>query len=249
MKLTYLLGLMVICALAVSEMLPGQEHEHAKGGEKTAKTKLLEAGAEMLQGEGPINGIHAHVCGFHFYADDIKRQVRAHHYCGHKNEDVLQCVIYDSHQKDARLIGIEYVISEALFKSLPEDEKRLWHSHRYEVTSGLLVAPGLPEVAEKELMKKLVTTYGKTWHTWQVDRGDALPLGTPKLMMGFTNDGQADPSLVKKRDDDLKVDTQKKRENRADLPTREIASGADAWQSGQVSQIPDALPPPRGAQQ
>ncbi len=28
-------------------------------------------------------------------------------------------------------------------------------------------------------MKKLINTYGKTFHTWQVDRGDTLPLGNP----------------------------------------------------------------------
>ena len=49
-------------------------------------------------------------------------------------------------------------------------------------------------------MKKLVTTYGKTWHTWQVDRGDKIPLGLPKLMMGFTADGQIDPKIIEKRD-------------------------------------------------
>ena len=30
----------------------------------------------------------------------------------------------------ARLIGVEYIISERLFKALPEEEKRFWHSHR-----------------------------------------------------------------------------------------------------------------------
>lgn len=216
-----------------------QDHDHVKGGDKKAKTKLLEAGAEMLQGEGPINGIHAHVCGFHFYSDDMQRQVRAHHYCGHKNEDVLQCVIYDSHEKDARLIGIEYIISEALFNGLPAEEKKLWHSHKFEVMSGQLVAPGLPDVAEKELMKKLVTTYGKTWHTWQVDRGDKLPLGLPKLMMGFTADGQVTPELVKQRDKDFNIDSNKKREKRSDIPTHEVAPEADAWQKGQPFQIKD----------
>lgn len=168
------------------------------------KTQVLEAGAEVLQGEGPINAIHAHVCEFHFYADDMKRQVRAHHYCAHRNENVLQCVIYESHDKGARLIGIEYIISEELFNGLPEEEKKLWHSHRYEVMSGQLVAPGIPEVAETELMKKLVTTYGKTWHTWQVDRGDKLPLGLPKLMMGFTADGQGNPEMVMARDKEFR---------------------------------------------
>ena len=42
----------------------------------------------------------------------------------------------------------------------------------YEVKSGMLVAPSVPEMAEHMEMEKLVNTYGKTWHTWQVDRGD-----------------------------------------------------------------------------
>jgi len=49
--------------------------------------------------------------------------------------------------------------------------------HRYEVGSGLLVAPGVPGIAERQDMQKLIGTYGKTWHMWQVDRGDPLPYG------------------------------------------------------------------------
>ena len=233
------IALAVAGATAILGAQEKKEHDHqTPGREKTTKTKVLEAGAELLQGEGPINAIHQHVCGFHFYADDMKRQVRAHHYCSHQNEEVLQCVIYDSHGKDARLIGIEYIISEALFKGLPEEEKKLWHSHRYEVMSGQLIAPGVPDVAEKEVMKKLVTTYGKTW---QIDRGDKLPLGLPKLMMGFTADGQGDPKMIEQRDKDLGTNTTKKKESRADIPTHEIASGADAWQKVQAFQIRDDL--------
>jgi len=90
-------------------------------------------------------------------------------------------------------------------------------------------------------MKKLVTTYGKTWHTWQIDRGDKLPLGVPKLMMGFTADGQNDSKLVAQRDKNLGTDTAKKRKERADIPTREIAPGADAWQQGTAFQLSDNL--------
>ena len=48
-----------------------------------------------------------------------------------------------------------------------------------QVMSGQLYAPGVPDTAELLEMRKLVDTYGKTWHTWQVDRGDTLPLGQP----------------------------------------------------------------------
>ena len=239
---TGLLRAVVFCALLAPVARADDHDDHSVAGEeKSAKSRVLGIGSEMLQGEGPTRSIHAHLCGFHFYNGDIKRAVRAHHYCTHLNEDVFQCVIYDSDKRDARLIGVEYVISERLFKQLPAEEKKLWHSHRHEVMSGQLLAPGLPDVAEKALMKQLVSTYGKTWHFWQVDRGDKLPLGLPQLMMSFTEDGQADPALVKSRDEDLDIDSAKVREKRRDIPTRPVAEGADAWQRGGVFQLDDNL--------
>jgi hypothetical protein len=46
------------------------------------------------------------------------------------------------------------------------------------------------EIAETEEMKEVVGLYGKTYHFWQVDRGDTLPLGKPELMISFTKDEQ-----------------------------------------------------------
>jgi hypothetical protein len=34
-----------------------------------------------------------------------------------------------------------------------------------------------------------IKTYGKVFHFWQVDRGDPLPMGPPRLMMSLTADG------------------------------------------------------------
>jgi hypothetical protein len=194
--------------------------------------------------ESPLASIHAHLTGFHFYSGAPTRAVRVEHYCSHLNEDVFQCVVYDSSEKNARLIGVEYIISEALFNQLPAAEKQLWHSHRYEVISGLLSAPGASPAAEKELMAKLATTYGKTWTLWQVDRGDQLPLGLPKLMMGFTADGQLDPKLVAARDREQHLDSAALKAQRATLATRPVAEGADAWRHGHAFQIPDDLVTP-----
>jgi hypothetical protein len=228
-----------LLSLGSAALLAQDTHksEPPPGEAKSAKTHLLETGAEVLQGDGPLNAIHAHLCGFHFYNGNMARQVMAIHYCAGMNNEVKQCIIYDSDKKDARLIGVEYIISEKLFNTLPEDEKKLWHSHRYEVQSGELFAPHIPSVAEKELMKDLVNTYGKTWHFWQVDRGDKLPLGIPQLMMGFTKDGQLNPALQKKGEDYFGVSIEKNKENRAGIPANEIAPGADAWEKGDVFQI------------
>ena len=179
----------------------------------------------------PITDIHAHVCGIHFYNGDMSRQVIAEHYCAHLSNEVLECVIYDSDKPGARLIGIEYIVSAKIFESLPAEEKKLWHSHNYEVKSGVLTAPGMADAAEKDLMKVLIGTYGKTWHTWQVDRGDKLPLGIPQLMMGFTTDGQAKANIVAERDK-LYGSSNAKKAARADIPDVKLDPGADAWQTG-----------------
>lgn len=141
-------------------------------------------------------------------------------------------------------MGVEYIVSEKLFKGLPENEKALWHSHVHEVKSGQLIAPGIPELAEKALMKKLIHTYGKTWHTWHTDLDKTLPLGVPQLMMGFTADGQADPAMVAARDKRFVINSAQKKKDREDIPAPAIDSGADGWQHGKTIQIND----PTGSQ-
>jgi len=207
-------------------------------GEKTSTTlQTLETGAQVIQSRPPIDAISAYLDGFHFYNGDKNGQMEAHHYVTVLNEDVMQAVIYDGNTKDARLMGVEYIISERLFNTLPPEEKKLWHSHQYEVKSGSLIAPGLPAVADKALMKKIVNTYGKTWHTWHTDRDKTLPLGIPALMMGFTGEGQLDPALLADRDRRLGIDTQEIKRQRADIVAHPVAKGANAWQQGEVIQL------------
>jgi hypothetical protein len=209
------------------------------GAAASARTKVLEVGAELLQEKPPLDALNAYLDGFHFYSGRLEAQVEAHHYCSNLNEEVTQCVIYDGNGGDAKIMGVEYIVSERLFRELPEQEKPLWHSHVYEVRSGTLIAPGIPAVAEHELMEKLVATYGKTWHTWHTDRDKELPIGVPQLMMGFTADGQVHEALVGARDRRFGVDTSEIRERRADIAAPPIAPGADAWQHGQALQIAD----------
>ncbi len=209
----------------------------APGAARSTKTAALETGARVLQEKAPLSALNTYLDGFHFYNGDLRGQMEAHHYCGHLNEDVTQCVMYDGSGADAKLMGVEYVVSRRLFETLPADEKPLWHSHRFEVLSGQLVAPGIPEPVERELMEKLVATYGKTIHTWHTDRHLDLPLGAPMLMMGFTKDGQIDEALVARRDQRLGIDTAERRRARAGMNAPDVLPGADAWESGDVRQI------------
>jgi hypothetical protein len=107
----------------------------------------------------------------------------------------------------------------------------------HEVRSGSLIAPGIPQVAERELMTKIAGTYGKTWHTWHTDRQHELPLGSPMLMMGFTADGQADARMIAERDRRFDISSAEVRQRRADIPYPAIDPDADAWSKGLVMQL------------
>jgi hypothetical protein len=207
------------------------------GAAASPMTRALEAGAAGLQNIPPIEAINAYLDGFHFYNGNLQIQMEAHHYCSIVNDDLIQCVIYDGNVKDAKLMGIEYIVTAKLFATLPADEKAMWHSHVHEVKSGTLIAPGIPDVAEHELMEKLVGTYGKTIHTWHTDQEMSLPIGTPKIMMGFTADGQIDAAMVASRDERFGVSSAEKKKDRADIRAPAIAPGADAWQRGNVVQL------------
>jgi Protein of unknown function (DUF1264) len=199
------------------------------------KHRVLDLAAGAVQPKYPLDAMSTYLNGFHMYADDMGRQVEASHFCIHLRHDLHQCVIFDRNAADARLIGIEYIVSEEVFRGLPEDEQRLWHSHHYEVKSGLLVAPGIPQLAEHAYFSDLVSTYGKTFHTWQYDRDD-FPYGIPQLMMGLTEDGQADQALVRARDSRLGVHTALRRRHREDIPDPRVAAGANSWEGGRTVQ-------------
>lgn len=226
------MGFLSVLCLAVAagfplQMAQAQETTQPKaapaGEPKSARTRTLEAGAKALQSSSPLQPFDVYLVGFHPMKDRPDMQVEAHHYCHQVNEDFAQCTLFDSNAKNANLNGIEYIISEKLFESLPEQEKQYWHPHNGEILSGQLVAPGIPEAAEKSLMKSKMNSYGKTWHVWNTGHegmpADKLPLGPPLLAWSFNRDGEAKPGLVEKRDQKMGINSTEKRRQRADLQT------------------------------
>lgn len=131
------------------------------GADTTARTDVLKAGAKALPRNSPLNEMDIYLVGFHPMKEAPQHQMEAHHFCRQVNEEFAQCALFDGNTKDANLNGVEYAISEKLFETLPADEKQYWHPHNGEILSGQLVAPGLPAVAEKELMRKKMNSYGK----------------------------------------------------------------------------------------
>jgi hypothetical protein len=184
---------------------------------------------------GPLSGQHAHFCGIHMAKGDTKRQFITQHYCtGHARGDagqVFQCVLFDSTKPDAKLVGVEYIISDDEYKKLPEDEKKYWHAHTYEVLGGGLIAPDMDPAEEKKFMKAILTTWGKAWHTWP-DLSKNVPIGPPMLIWSLMGDGQVDKNVLAKRDEQFKVDTAKISETRCkelgwELPNVPLPANVD----------------------
>ena len=209
----------------------------ALGDPISTKEKVLTTGAGLLQPLEPPKQLCAHLNAFHAYFDFPHRHNEANHYCAHVNEDVRQCLLYDSPAANARLIGVEYMITPRLYATIADPAERArWHSHVFEVRSGMLIMPTPPGVpyavwqqAENAEMEAVMHLYGKAYTLWQTDRGDALPLGEPQLMTSFTARDQFDfDGVVGERDRRFGVDAKQKAESRKYIEEPDVDPDADA---------------------
>lgn len=148
----------------------------------------------------PSDQYKMHICAFHIAKDDPNVVIETQHYCTALTDGVFQCLLYETtHGKKPKLLGVEYVISDELYQKLTPQEKRLWHPHDFEVRQGLLALLDASKKEDEETMKVLVTTWGKTWHTWP-DPTTELPLGYPRLMWSAIKEGDVPQEMIKKRD-------------------------------------------------
>ena len=215
------LGVSILCAAVFSFAEETKPKTDPKGSEKTPKTKVLEAGAKLLQDMGPVDKIDMYLVGFHPMKADRSHSMEAHHFCRQMNQDFAQCVLFDGNSEDANMNGIEYIISEKLFETLPAGERKYWHPHNHEILSGQLVMPGIPDIAEKEALAGKMNSYGKTWHLWNTGEdgksGDKLPIGEPMLAWSYNADGEIKPAMEKSLEKRLGISLMDKRKQREEL--------------------------------
>lgn len=203
-RLAWMAGAGATALFAREAMRAARSRGDVAGRAKGLESTILELGARLLQPRSPVDQFDTWLIGFHPLKETPRHQMEAHHFCRIVNDDFIQCLVFDSAAPNARLTGVEFIISEELFDQLDEYEKTLWHPHNYEVLSGQLVAPRLPGMAEDRLMRRLINSYGKTWHFWMND--DALPLGPACLAWSFNRDGQMDPESLVDRNRRYRID-------------------------------------------
>lgn len=128
--------------------------------------------------------------GVHLQKDRPTNAQVAYHYCKPLNDDVSQCLLYDGTGPDARLIGVEYLVSDRIYQQMPEAERAFWHDHAHEVDARLIRSLTQTGAEEAATLSKVRTLWGKVYHTWAA--GETYPEGPAKLFWSVT--GQ--PPLV-----------------------------------------------------
>ena len=85
----------------------------------------------MGQDYRPLHNVCEFLHALHIYTDEarqgITRYVEAYHYCSHVRKDLRQCLIYDSNERDARLIGVEFMVPKHVYEKLDTEEQKLWY--------------------------------------------------------------------------------------------------------------------------
>jgi hypothetical protein len=124
--------------------------------------------------------------GVHLLKELPENSRVAYHYCKEVNGDLNQCVLYDGTGPDAKLIGVEYLVSDAIYQKMPADEKAYWHDHKYEVDGGYLKSLTQTGEEEKKTLASVRTLWGKVYHTWV--SGSDYPRGPARLFWSVTGE-------------------------------------------------------------
>ena len=124
--------------------------------------------------------------GVHLQKDRPTNSQVAYHYCKPVNDRVSQCLLYDGTGPDAKLIGVEYLVTDEVYRSMPEEERAYWHDHKYEVDSSLIRSLTQSGEDEKKTLAQVRTLWGKIYHTWV--EGAEYPQGPAKLFWAVTGE-------------------------------------------------------------
>ena len=191
---------------------------------------LLQALEQSGKGKAyPTDSYTLFLADIHFYAGNLSSQYIAYHYCHFVSADFMQCALYNGRSDNARLIGNEYFITQAIFNTLPDSERNLWHSHPFEIQTGLFIAPDLNPEEELEVVQWLMGTFGKVTDTWQ--HYEDFPLGPPTVGLALGLVSQVNWTLAGEMDQIFNMSTtyQQRQQQRAGLVTPPRTPGADNY--------------------
>lgn len=142
------------------------------------ETSAASTGAKPVDGYDDPKG---HMNAVRHVFDDPS--LRVDHYCKPNDKIMMVCQLYDGPSANATLIGVEYIITQEQYDSLPDREKPYWHAHSEEFAPDR-ADPMMPELSTEEAkaeMAKLRPTWGKVIITWNPN--DDMPSFPPQVQL------------------------------------------------------------------
>jgi hypothetical protein len=143
----------------------------AKVSAQPQNTTSSSNATDMVIKAGPLTAVR------HVFDDPT---LRVFHYCTPHHNIMAVCSLFDTDQKNATLIGIEYMLTPQDYMKLPEREKPYWHYHVTEFAPNR-ADPHFPMLSaedEKKVLKMIADSYGKVILTWNPN--DKLPAFPPQ---------------------------------------------------------------------
>lgn len=131
-----------------------------------------------VQASKPHEGFTLHIDAEKHFPGDEKKI--AHHFCKQVTGGLTECQLYDSDSPDARLVGMELVVSTDMYNKFDDAEKAYWHYHKVEIPKVNAKLPDLSKEEAAKVAKSLEETYGKIYLLWDPSKGDQ-PLGEPSV--------------------------------------------------------------------
>lgn len=140
-----------------------------------AAVGMLAASSALGGAKSPVDGFDIHVQAPHVMHDGTVGGP-FHHYCKGISDQILQCLLFDSTDPNARLVAVEYFVSKELSRKLPLIQwHRHFHDHKVEIATGRVQVLE-PADKAKEIADAASKTDGVIYHLWQ--KGQEFPDGT-----------------------------------------------------------------------
>jgi hypothetical protein len=115
----------------------------------------------------PADGFTLHVTAPHKFEDGTVHGPY-HHYCKGISPEVLQCLLFESTDPNARLTDVEYFVSKNVSRAhVPlKAWNKYYHDHEVEIATGRVQVLDMPEAQAKEVAAAAAQTDGIIFHLW-----------------------------------------------------------------------------------
>jgi hypothetical protein len=133
---------------------------------------------QAVSGEpkSPVEGFDIHVQAPHMMQNG-EPGGPYHHYCKGVSDKILQCLLFESTDPKAKLVGIEYFVAKDLSRKLPAIQwHRHFHDHKVEIATGRVQVLDMPPDQAAKVAEAAAGTDGVIYHLWQ--HGQEFPDGT-----------------------------------------------------------------------